>query len=185
MLAPRITSRSNGASLPEVAVALIRRFLPQSSTNSEPDTRAMGMGVVNVATSRADLVADADDDETGECGWLCLRPEKLQKTRTAKWVLFWLCWAAAAQGTFFSRKHVKFSIYSREEFLKISFSFFQQRYCIFDRHFIYKIFHYIISYFIYKIKYYRVSSRHGGQRFCKRVYHNYRKEIRSSVYRHR
>lgn len=70
----------------------------QSSTNSEPDTRAMGVGVVNVATSRADLVADDDDEETGECGWLCLRPEKLQKTRTAKWVLFWLCWAAAAQG---------------------------------------------------------------------------------------
>lgn len=69
----------------------------QSSTTSDPD--AVGIGVVSVATSRADLVCGEDgDDESGECGWLCFRPKVLQKTRTAKWVLFWLCWAAAAQG---------------------------------------------------------------------------------------
>ncbi|XP_066947164.1 solute carrier organic anion transporter family member 4A1 isoform X1 [Macrobrachium rosenbergii] len=69
----------------------------ESSTASDPD--AIGMGVVSVTTSRADLVGAEDDDEvTEECGWLCFRPKFLQKTRTAKWVLFWLCWAAAAQG---------------------------------------------------------------------------------------
>ncbi|XP_068228926.1 solute carrier organic anion transporter family member 4A1 [Palaemon carinicauda] len=69
----------------------------QSSTASDPD--AIGMGVVSVTTSRADLVG-ADDEEEGtkDCGWLCFRPRFLQNTRTAKWVLFWLCWAAAAQG---------------------------------------------------------------------------------------
>ncbi|XP_069185956.1 solute carrier organic anion transporter family member 4A1 isoform X2 [Procambarus clarkii] len=64
----------------------------KSSSSSNPD------GAVGVS-SRADLVLEDEEEEvTGDCGWLCLRPEKLQKTRTAKWVLFWLCWAAAAQG---------------------------------------------------------------------------------------
>lgn len=33
-----------------------------------------------------------------KCGWLCFQPLFLQKFRTAKWVLFWLCWAGAVQG---------------------------------------------------------------------------------------
>ncbi|KAK8728947.1 hypothetical protein OTU49_008891 [Cherax quadricarinatus] len=77
----------------------------QSSTNSEPDVN-MGLGVrVGVSSSRADLVledggggGDEEEEKVGDCGWLCLRPQWLQQTRTAKWVLFWLCWAAAAQG---------------------------------------------------------------------------------------
>ncbi|KAK0087850.1 hypothetical protein PV325_013940 [Microctonus aethiopoides] len=32
------------------------------------------------------------------CGWLCFRPSYLQRFRTAKWALFWLCWAGAMQG---------------------------------------------------------------------------------------
>ncbi|XP_033209479.1 solute carrier organic anion transporter family member 4A1 isoform X2 [Belonocnema kinseyi] len=32
------------------------------------------------------------------CGWLRFRPGYLQKFRTAKWALFWLCWAGAMQG---------------------------------------------------------------------------------------
>ncbi|XP_042212018.1 solute carrier organic anion transporter family member 4A1-like isoform X2 [Homarus americanus] len=67
----------------------------QSSTSSDPDAN---VGVVGVSSSRADLVLEDDEENGGECGWMCLRPQKLQKTRTAKWVLFWLCWAAAAQG---------------------------------------------------------------------------------------
>lgn len=71
----------------------------QGSTSSDPEgSVGMGVGMVGVSSSRADLVLDDDDEDGGECGWLCFRPEKLQQTRTAKWVLFWLCWAAAAQG---------------------------------------------------------------------------------------
>lgn len=33
------------------------------------------------------------------CGWFCLTPDRLQNFRTPKWVLFWLCWAGALQGT--------------------------------------------------------------------------------------
>ncbi|XP_046412309.1 solute carrier organic anion transporter family member 4A1 isoform X1 [Neodiprion virginianus] len=33
-----------------------------------------------------------------KCGWFWLRPNCLQKFRTAKWALFWLCWAGAVQG---------------------------------------------------------------------------------------
>ncbi|XP_051157758.1 solute carrier organic anion transporter family member 4A1 isoform X2 [Leptopilina boulardi] len=33
-----------------------------------------------------------------KCGWLWFRPYYLQKYRTAKWALFWLCWAGAIQG---------------------------------------------------------------------------------------
>ncbi|XP_041975302.1 solute carrier organic anion transporter family member 4A1 isoform X2 [Aricia agestis] len=38
--------------------------------------------------------------EPGElrCGWGALRPGWLQRFRTAKWALFWLCWAGAIQG---------------------------------------------------------------------------------------
>lgn len=32
------------------------------------------------------------------CGWLWYRPSCLQRFRTAKWALFWLCWAGALQG---------------------------------------------------------------------------------------
>ncbi|KAJ8670806.1 hypothetical protein QAD02_002065 [Eretmocerus hayati] len=37
-------------------------------------------------------------DEQVECGWLWFRPGYLQRFRTAKWALFWLCWAGAMQG---------------------------------------------------------------------------------------
>ncbi|CAK1601566.1 unnamed protein product [Parnassius mnemosyne] len=32
------------------------------------------------------------------CGWGMFRPAWLQRFRTAKWALFWLCWAGAIQG---------------------------------------------------------------------------------------
>ncbi|XP_013188543.2 solute carrier organic anion transporter family member 4A1 [Amyelois transitella] len=32
------------------------------------------------------------------CGWGVFRPAFLQRFRTAKWALFWLCWAGAIQG---------------------------------------------------------------------------------------
>ncbi|KAK7869819.1 hypothetical protein R5R35_008040 [Gryllus longicercus] len=39
---------------------------------------------------------DADGD--ARCGWCLFRPGLLQRFRTAKWVLFWLCWAGTMQG---------------------------------------------------------------------------------------
>lgn len=35
-----------------------------------------------------------------KCGWFWFRPIYLQKFRTAKWALFWLCWAGAMQGMY-------------------------------------------------------------------------------------
>lgn len=36
-----------------------------------------------------------------KCGWYWFRPICLQKFRTAKWALFWLCWAGAMQGMYY------------------------------------------------------------------------------------
>lgn len=41
---------------------------------------------------------EASHHEYKRCGWLCFQPSFLQRFRTAKWVLFWLCWAGAIQG---------------------------------------------------------------------------------------
>lgn len=38
------------------------------------------------------------DDDGGTCGWGLLRPKCIQRFRTPRWVLFWLCWAGALQG---------------------------------------------------------------------------------------
>lgn len=35
-----------------------------------------------------------------KCGWFWFKPTYLQKFRTAKWALFWLCWAGAMQGSY-------------------------------------------------------------------------------------
>ncbi|KPJ00330.1 Solute carrier organic anion transporter family member 4A1 [Papilio xuthus] len=46
---------------------------------------------------------EADSESRGgagelRCGWGAVRPAWLQRFRTAKWALFWLCWAGAIQG---------------------------------------------------------------------------------------
>ncbi|GLG98078.1 uncharacterized protein GBIM_04709 [Gryllus bimaculatus] len=38
-----------------------------------------------------------DTDGDARCGWCLFRPGLLQRFRTAKWVLFWLCWAGTMQ----------------------------------------------------------------------------------------
>ncbi|XP_071441843.1 solute carrier organic anion transporter family member 4A1 [Hetaerina americana] len=43
-------------------------------------------------------VAGAEDDDAQDCGCWMIRPKFLRKFRTAKWVLFFMCWAGAAQG---------------------------------------------------------------------------------------
>nr|XP_053651830.1 solute carrier organic anion transporter family member 4A1-like [Cherax quadricarinatus] len=110
LLLNTIIPSAGNTSMPSVDTCSLHGFLNvpskiKSSTNSEPDVN-MGLGVrVGVSSSRADLVledggggGDEEEEKVGDCGWLCLRPQWLQQTRTAKWVLFWLCWAAAAQG---------------------------------------------------------------------------------------
>ena len=39
-----------------------------------------------------------EEEPSKGCGWWWFRPKCLQKKQTAKWVLFWLCWAGAVQG---------------------------------------------------------------------------------------
>ncbi|KAH9635739.1 hypothetical protein HF086_013847 [Spodoptera exigua] len=39
-----------------------------------------------------------DEEHSLKCGWGMFRPLWLQRFRTAKWALFWLCWAGAIQG---------------------------------------------------------------------------------------
>ncbi|KAF4518204.1 hypothetical protein B566_EDAN005929 [Ephemera danica] len=51
-------------------------------TNSEPQQKVFKEQVTEEQT----------------CGWWRLRPRSLQGFRTAKWALFWLCWAGALQG---------------------------------------------------------------------------------------
>ncbi|XP_075991572.1 organic anion transporting polypeptide 26F isoform X2 [Anticarsia gemmatalis] len=40
----------------------------------------------------------AEEEQALRCGWGMFRPTWLQRFRTAKWALFWLCWAGAIQG---------------------------------------------------------------------------------------
>ncbi|XP_024944928.1 solute carrier organic anion transporter family member 4A1 isoform X2 [Cephus cinctus] len=49
---------------------------------------------------KPEVVKDVTDQSANnqQCGWLWFRPICLQKFRTAKWALFWLCWAGAVQG---------------------------------------------------------------------------------------
>lgn len=57
-------------------------------------------GLPHDATPKEKAAADEDDVDSHSlrCGWGCLAPGCLQRFRTAKWVLFWLCWAAGIQG---------------------------------------------------------------------------------------
>lgn len=34
------------------------------------------------------------------CGWFSFQPKFLQRFMSAKWALFWLCWAGAVQGMY-------------------------------------------------------------------------------------
>ncbi|XP_031786219.1 solute carrier organic anion transporter family member 4A1 isoform X3 [Nasonia vitripennis] len=50
---------------------------------------------------KPEVMQEPQESVTGErlkCGWFWFRPTYLQKFRTAKWALFWLCWAGAMQG---------------------------------------------------------------------------------------
>ncbi|XP_045774557.1 solute carrier organic anion transporter family member 4A1 isoform X1 [Maniola jurtina] len=63
-----------------------------------------GFQTIDLRSRREDgTLRSTDGREWGEererrCGWGILRPAWLQRFRTAKWALFWLCWAGAIQG---------------------------------------------------------------------------------------
>uniref|UniRef100_T1JNZ4 Solute carrier organic anion transporter family member n=1 Tax=Strigamia maritima TaxID=126957 RepID=T1JNZ4_STRMM len=50
------------------------------------------------ASQTALATKEDDDDQGGTCEWGFCRPKFLQRFRSARWVLFWLCWAGALQG---------------------------------------------------------------------------------------
>ncbi|KAG8194345.1 hypothetical protein JTE90_029217 [Oedothorax gibbosus] len=53
----------------------------------------------NFTNKLVDAKDDEEDDDLGSpCGWGPLQPYSLQKFRSARWVLFWLCWAGFLQG---------------------------------------------------------------------------------------
>ncbi|CAL4067758.1 unnamed protein product, partial [Meganyctiphanes norvegica] len=53
---------------------------------------------VTMAGKKTLVGGHGDEMEDASCGWLCLTPACLQGCRTAKWALFWLCWASTVQG---------------------------------------------------------------------------------------
>ena len=61
--------------------------LDATPTKSPEGTRQQVVSVTGKNTQRT------------RCGWIWFRPGYLQRFRTAKWALFWLCWAGAMQGT--------------------------------------------------------------------------------------
>ncbi|KAM3960858.1 LOW QUALITY PROTEIN: solute carrier organic anion transporter family member 4A1 [Aphomia sociella] len=69
----------------------------RSRREDEPNGRRMLQPEAELEGEYTGTV-DQDEDHTLRCGWGRLRPKWLQRFRTAKWALFWLCWAGAIQG---------------------------------------------------------------------------------------
>ncbi|XP_028034167.1 solute carrier organic anion transporter family member 4A1-like isoform X1 [Bombyx mandarina] len=63
--------------------------------NNGRDEKGSSRGQTQVEDSTSQ---SNDRDHTLLCGWGRFRPNWLQRFRTAKWALFWLCWAGAIQG---------------------------------------------------------------------------------------
>ena len=68
-------------------------FLPLQTSGHDLGTVADGCDG-SIDKQRSTL----EEEFEARCGWCFFRPEFLQRFRTAKWVLFWLCWAGAVQG---------------------------------------------------------------------------------------
>jgi hypothetical protein len=68
-------------------------FLPLQTSGHDLGTVADGCDGPIDKQRRA-----VEEDSEARCGWCFFRPQFLQRFRTAKWVLFWLCWAGAVQG---------------------------------------------------------------------------------------
>ncbi|XP_049876668.1 solute carrier organic anion transporter family member 4A1 [Pectinophora gossypiella] len=70
--------------------------LRTARNNEEPTTNTMTADSAPAAD--AEPPGSAREERGLRCGWGVLRPAWLQRFRTAKWALFWLCWAGAIQG---------------------------------------------------------------------------------------
>ncbi|XP_030021083.2 solute carrier organic anion transporter family member 4A1 isoform X1 [Manduca sexta] len=57
-----------------------------------------GRGKSRPGAEDTDSSGPTDEDRSLLCGWGVFRPRWVQRFRTAKWALFWLCWAGAIQG---------------------------------------------------------------------------------------
>lgn len=55
-------------------------------------------GASQTALAKCGTNGDEDDEYVQLCGWASFQPQWLQRFRTARWVLFCLCWAGALQG---------------------------------------------------------------------------------------
>lgn len=66
----------------------------------ESRSRAKQDAVVSEKSAHAtvEAVVEPDTRDGLLCGWGCLRPRWMQRFRTSKWILFWMCWAGGVQG---------------------------------------------------------------------------------------
>lgn len=64
--------------------------------------------IAGVDASHPIPVSESNDPR---CGIWFFRPQCLQRFRTPKWVLFWLCWASAIQGNELSCIKYRFTAY--------------------------------------------------------------------------
>lgn len=71
--------------------------LKKSDKLSAPSTDPVPLTSLNTS-SQEDSNPSELDDSGGQCGWLCFKPTCIQRFRSPRWILFWLCWAGALQG---------------------------------------------------------------------------------------
>lgn len=64
------------------------------------DNKIAKKSTVTVNGNGVCCVTDKVPDYRKELGWLRFRPKCLQGLLSAKWALFWLCWAGALQGNY-------------------------------------------------------------------------------------
>jgi hypothetical protein len=79
--------------------------LVNSNKNGKSDDKSESDGVKSKESQLHDDIIplstneinDKGDERITSCGWIGIRPKCLQKYRTPRWLLFWLCWAGALQ----------------------------------------------------------------------------------------
>lgn len=74
----------------------------ESTMTTSPSTDCQSM---NESHQKNKIINDFNENVDNSqkqynCGWYSFRPKFLQRLMSAKWALFWLCWAGAVQGNF-------------------------------------------------------------------------------------
>ena len=59
---------------------------------------SLGAPASPVSPASPTKTSGGEERHSLRCGWWFIRPDCLQRFRTAKWILFWLCWAGGVQG---------------------------------------------------------------------------------------